>query len=135
MTRPDPRRVSRLRQELRQSWERMGRLVEPLLGRHALVRGTLYERRRRCGQPRCRCAQGELHVSQAFCVSEGGKTKHRPLRHMDLDRLRASVDAYAQFRDARRDLRAAAQHMLALVDQLEHARCVPVNTFQIPPSR
>jgi hypothetical protein len=54
---------------------------------------------------------------------------------MDLDRLRASVDAYGRFRAARRDLRAAAQHMLALVDQLEQARCVPANTFQIPPSR
>lgn len=135
MTRPEPRRVSRLRQELRQSWERMGRLVEPLLGRDALVRGTLYERRRRCGQPGCRCTRGALHVSQAFCVSEGGKTRHRPLRQIDLDRLRASVDAYGRFRAARRDLRAATQQMLALVDQLERARCVALDAFEYPHPR
>ena len=137
MTRPRRQALSRARQELRQTWERMGPLLEIVQGRYALVRGTLYERKRRCGRPGgrcgrpgCRCARGELHVSQAFGVSEDGKTRHRPLTHVDHDRLRAGVDAYGRFRAARRQLRAASRHLLALVDELEQARCVPWETCQ-----
>lgn len=135
MTQPKPPDASRTRQELRRTWERMGRLLEPVLARHALVRGSLYERRRRCGRPGCRCARGELHVSPAFCVSEGGRTRHRPLGQVDHDRLRASVDAYGRFRAARRELRAASQQLLALVDELERARCVGLQAFQHPQSQ
>lgn len=131
-TKPKRPDASRARQELRQTWERRGRLLEPVLAREALVRGTLDERRRRCGRPGCRCARGELHVSQAFCVSEGGQTKHQPLRHVDPRRLQAGVAAYGKFRAARQELRAASRQLLALVDELEQARTVALETLERP---
>jgi len=130
MRKPKPHNVSRVRQEVRHLWERMGRLLEPVLARDPLVRGTLYERRRRCGQPGCRCARGELHVGPAFCVSEGGQTKHYPLTQVEPRRLRAGVAAYGQFRLARQELRAASRQLLALVDQLEQARTVGLETLK-----
>lgn len=130
MRRPKPGDVSRARQELRHTWERMGQLLEPVLARDPLVRGTLYERRRQCGRPGCRCGRGELHVGQAFCVSEGGQTKHQPLTHVDPRRLRAGVAAYGTFRAARQELRAASRQLLALVDELEQARTVSLETLK-----
>lgn len=130
MRKPKARDASRARQELLHTWERMGRVLEPILAREPLVRGTLYERRRRCGRPGCRCARGELHVGQAFCVSEAGRTQHQPLAHVDPVRLRAGVAAYGEFRAARQQLRAASQQLLSLVDELEQARTIALETLK-----
>ena len=116
--------ASRIRRELQDAWETMGTFLERLGGRGVLVRGTLYERRRRCGRPGCRCARGDLHVGEAFCVSEGGRTRHLPLGEVNRQRLREGVGNYRAFRTARRQLRAACRRLLALADEMEELRCV-----------
>jgi len=116
--------ASRVRGELRQAWQQMGTFLERLGGRSVLVRGTLYERRRRCGRRGCRCERGGLHVSEAFCVSQAGRTKHLRLQGVNRERLREGVENYRRFRAARRQLRATCWRLLALADQMEQVRCV-----------
>jgi len=118
--------ASRVRQELQEAWQRMGALLGRLEGRGVLVRGTLYERRRRCGRRGCRCERGDLHISEAFSVSEAGKTRHLPLGGVNRERLREGVENYRTFRAARRELRVACRRVLALADEMEQLRCVPL---------
>jgi hypothetical protein len=124
MRRRKLKEASRLRGELQEAWQHMGTLLGRLGGRRVLVRGTLYERRRRCGRQGCRCERGELHVAEAFSVSEAGKTKHLPLGGVNRQRLREGVENYRRFRAARRQLRAACRRLLALADQMEELRRV-----------
>lgn len=121
----DLEHASRIRQELRQAWERMGALLEPLQARGVLVRGSLYARRRQCGRPGCRCERGALHVSDAFSVSEDGQTRHVSLSLVDRERLQEGVDNYRRFRRVRQELRATCEHLLTLVEEMERVRSLP----------
>jgi hypothetical protein len=41
-----------------------------------VVRGSVVERRLRCGKDRCRCARGRLHAATYLCVTfAGGRTE------------------------------------------------------------
>jgi hypothetical protein len=46
-----------------------------LIHQDGLLRGTLLSRKRICGKPSCRCAQGHLHESLYLVVNEGGRTR------------------------------------------------------------
>jgi len=125
--------ASRLRQELRQAWERMGALLEPIHERGLLIRGSLYARKRRGGRPGCRGERGELHVSEAFSVSEDGQTRHVPLSQVDRERLQEGVTNYRKFRIARQELRATCEQVLTLVDEMERLRCVAWEELECRP--
>jgi len=40
-----------------------------------MVAGSLFQMRRHCGNPRCKCARGELHASWYLSRRQEGKTK------------------------------------------------------------
>jgi len=40
-----------------------------------LIRGTLLERYRACGNPNCRCARGQKHRAVYLMLSEGGRLR------------------------------------------------------------
>jgi len=134
MTSAERRRASRLRQEINALWRRMGALLGEVERRDPLVKGTLYERRRRCGRVGCRCARGLLHVSEGFSCSERGRTRHVPVRQMDQGRLRDCVKGYGRFRAARAELSKTWRALLDLVDEMESLRRVRVEDF-LNPSR
>jgi len=49
--------------------------AEILQSGRPVYRGSLIQYSRRCGSPRCRCAQGQLHQGWALSVSVEGKTQ------------------------------------------------------------
>jgi hypothetical protein len=40
-----------------------------------LIRGTLLERHRACGNPNCRCARGQKHRAVYLMLSDGGRLR------------------------------------------------------------
>ena len=42
---------------------------------HGLVRGTILERQRACGNPRCKCATGQKHRAVYLMLREEGKLR------------------------------------------------------------
>ena len=46
-----------------------------LVSGQGLIRGTILERERACGNPNCRCARGQKHRAVYLVVSEEGKPK------------------------------------------------------------
>ena len=71
MQRRDLDRLSRMRQSLVELAKEIEQIVHVFAERDVLVKGTVYEQRRKCGKPTCRCASGEPHSSMVLSRSEG----------------------------------------------------------------
>lgn len=70
-------------------------LTQPL---PLLLRGTLIIDRRRCGNPRCRCARGALHETPALSSTVAGQRTKLMLRSQDLPLVRAALARYRRAR-------------------------------------
>jgi hypothetical protein len=90
--------------------------------RQPMVKGTVYELRRKCGKPNCACAVGEPHRSMMLSRSEEGRTKLRAIPTGHLKELEVLTERYQRFRRARARLGQIYKKMLELIDQLEAAR-------------
>jgi len=87
-----------------------------------MVKGTVYEQRRKCGKPNCACATGEPHRSMMLSRSEEGRTKLMAIPTGHLKELEVLTERYQRFRRARARLGQIYKKMLELIDQLEAAR-------------
>lgn len=59
-----------------------------------IVRGSLITVKRKCGNPNCRCARGELHTNPGLSYSVGGKTHLLHLRPQDVPHVAAALARY-----------------------------------------
>lgn len=61
-----------------------------------LMRGSVVERRRKCGKPNCACASDPdaRHGGKVVTVFLDGRTQTLPLRSEDESRVRRAVEAY-----------------------------------------
>ena len=87
-----------------------------------MIKGTVYEQRRKCGKPGCRCAAGELHTSMILSRSEEGRTKLAAIPSGFLKDYQVLTERYQRFRRARARLGQIYKAMVKLIDQLEEAR-------------
>jgi len=116
-------RLSRLRQSLARLRDEANQFLAVFLGRDPLVRGTVYELRRTCGKPACRCVtEGQRHAVTVLSVSEAGRTRLRAIPQDEIAELRVLTARYQRFRRARARLVKVHRTMVAVIDQLEAAR-------------
>jgi len=97
-------------------------LVPVFAERDPMVKGSVYEQRRKCGKPNCHCATGKLHSSMALSLSEDGHTRLMKVRTGYLKDLQVLTERYQRFRRARARLGQIYKKMLSLIDQLEKAK-------------
>lgn len=97
--------ASKLRQRVQRLDQQRGALLTQLMRvRGRMVVGSLYQMRRCCGNPNCKCARGEKHVSWYLSRGVQGRTKlvyigrvvpawlsERVQRHQRYQRLLAQV--------------------------------------------
>lgn len=100
----------------------MKRLVEPFFSDRPVIKGTVYELKRRCGKPGCKCTQGELHARMVISASEKGKTKLRVIPHGFFVEVQNKVRRYQELRRARARLVEIHRKMLKLIDEMEGMR-------------
>ena len=67
--------VSKLRQNIIRLDQQRRMLLQQVLRPSPMIGGSLYQMRRRCGNPRCKCARGHLHASWYFSRRQQGRTK------------------------------------------------------------
>jgi uncharacterized protein YjiS (DUF1127 family) len=118
----DREKVSRLRQSLRHLAEEIKGLVEPFFSDRPVIKGTVYELKRRCGKSGCKCARGELHARMVVSASEGGKTRLQVIPRGFLVEVQAKVRRYQELRRARARLGEIYREMLKVMDQMEGMR-------------
>ena len=115
-------KFSWFRQSLLEMVNEMKRLVEPFFSDRPVIKGTVYELRRRCGKPGCKCARGELHASMVVSASEKGKTRLRVIPRGFLVEARQKVGRYQELRRIRTRLVAIHREMLRVLDEMEAMR-------------
>jgi hypothetical protein len=100
----------------------MKRLVEPFFSDRPVIKGTVYELRRRCGKPGCKCAKGQLHARMVVSASEKGKTRLRVIPRGFLVEVQQKVRRYQDLRRIRVRLVAIHREMLKVLDEMEAMR-------------
>jgi len=115
-------RFSRLRQTLLQLAGEIEGLVKPLFSDRPVIKGTVYELKRKCGKPGCKCARGELHARMVLSASEGGKTRLQVIPHGSLGEVHEKVRRYQEFRRVRARLGEIYRKMLTVIDEMEAMR-------------
>jgi hypothetical protein len=121
-TKSEREKFSRLRQTLLHLGDEFKRLIEPFFSDRPVIKGTVYELKRRCGKPGCRCARGELHTRMVVSASEGGKTRLRVIPKGFLVEVQAKVRRYQEHRRARARLGELYRKMLRVIDEMEAMR-------------
>lgn len=118
----DRSRFSRLRQSLVELAGEIPHLVRSLLSEKPVIRGSVYELKRRCGKPGCKCTQGQLHARMVLSSSEGGRTKLRVIPVGSKVEVQIKVRRYQELRRIRARLGEIHKRMLGLIDQMEQMR-------------
>jgi hypothetical protein len=118
----DRQKFSQLRQTLLRLVSEIKGLVEPLFSDRPVIKGTVYELRRKCGKPGCKCARGELHTRMVVSASEGGKTRLQVIPKGFLVEVEAKVRRYQELRRVRARLGEIYRKMLGVIDQMEAMR-------------
>ena len=115
-------RLSRVRQSLPRLAQEIVEFVPVLMERRPMVKGTVYEQRRKCGKPNCACATGEPHRTMILSRSQQGRTQLISIPSGRLVELRVMTERYQRFRRARARLGQIYKQMMAWLDQLEASR-------------
>ncbi len=118
----DKHKFSRLRQSLVHLADEVRQLVDPLLSDKPVIKGSVYELKRKCGKPGCKCAQGELHRSMVVSASEKGKTKLRVIPQGSLVEVERKVRRYQKLRRVRTRLVEVHKKILRIMDEIEAMR-------------
>ena len=87
-----------------------------------MVKGSVYELKRKCGKPGCKCAQGELHARMVVSASEEGRTILQVIPHGFLVEVERKVRRYQELRRARAKLVEIHRQMLRVMDEMEGMR-------------
>ena len=114
--------LSSLRSQLLKLQEQLPQLLEDCLAREPLLPGSLYNLRRKCGKPNCRCSRGELHESTVLTYRGQGRPRNISPLPEQLESLRTMTHDYRRCRQARAMLVRWQRQLLKLVDALESAR-------------
>ena len=116
------RKFSHLRQSLRRLSDEIRQLIEPSFSDKSVIKGSIYELKRKCGKPGCKCARGELHTRMVLSASEKGKTCLRVIPHGFLTEVQIKVRRYKELRRARARLVEVKRKMIQVMDEMEEMR-------------
>ncbi len=116
--------ASQLRKQLQQCHREVGDLLRMLKQRRPLVRGNVYNLRRKCGKAGCRCQDGDLHQSWVLSVPEKGRKRMRAVPKGKRTQWQPMAERYRRFRRSRARLVKLFTEILGLVDELERERTV-----------
>lgn len=92
--------------------------LKKLAGLRPFVAASLVEVKRRCGNPRCKCARGEPHWAHVLTRKVEGRTE---TVHVPKDKLKEVREWVEEYKRLKRLIRAETDACLAL---LRHHGCV-----------
>ena len=97
-------------------------LIELFFSDQPVIKGTVYELKRKCGKPGCKCARGELHGRYVVSASERGKTRLRAIPRGFLVETQQKVKRYQELRRSRSRVVEIHRQMLKVMDEMEAMR-------------
>ena len=120
--------ISQRRKRIAQLYQKMGECLKVLLSRPPMVRGIVYELKRKCGKPICRCNRGELHRSQCLSYYAGkGVRKLVTMKGGEVGRYRKLTENYQRFYRARARFLHLSRQIIEELREMERTR---MNTYE-----
>lgn len=101
------------------------RLLRRLMRGEELAVGTVSVVPRKCGNPRCHCAEGVGHLQTLFLFTdEGGRRRCKLVRRADEARLQTAGVRYCEFREDMKQLRAIDRREKEILTALRDMRAL-----------
>lgn len=95
-------------------------LGQKLMEDRPLMRGTVYEMKRKCGGTNCVCVtEGKLHAAMVITWSENGKTRLKGLPELDVGDYRRLTECYREFKQVRKRMEKVFSEASKLIDRVE----------------
>ena len=116
--------ASQVRKQLQLRQRELSDLLRVLKQRRPLIRGSVYNLRRKCGKDVCRCQDGFLHESWVLSVPEKGRKRMRIIPKGKRIQWQAMTERYRRFRRTRAQLVKLFTEIIKLIDELENDRTV-----------
>ena len=117
--------ASQVRKLIQQRQREINGQLALLKQRRPLIRGNLYNLRRKCGKAGCRCQEGHLHESWVISVPQRGRKRMQAVPQGKRAAWQQMTERYRRFRSARARLVKLFAEIVKLVDELERERTVP----------
>ena len=114
--------LASLRQQLWRAYVALARTLRRLQRTEPMVQGSFYLLRRKCGNPNCRCARGQLHSTYVLTRSEQGRDRLYAVPKEQRARVRRWAAEYRRYHRARAVLVKRHLRLLQLVDQMAEQR-------------
>jgi len=115
-------KFSQLRHSLGHLCYQIRELIGPFFSDKPVIKGSVYELKRKCGKPGCKCMEGQLHSSMVLSSSERGRTRLRIIPFGSLLEVKRKVQRYQALRRSRRQLVQTFKEMLQVLDEMEEIR-------------
>lgn len=116
--------ASQVRKQLQLRQRELSDLLRVLKQRRPLIRGSVYNLRRRCGKDGCRCQNGHLHASWVLSVPEKGRKRMRVIPKGRRSQWQSMTERYRRFRRTRAKLVKLFAEIIKLIDELERDRTI-----------
>ncbi|MFQ5835395.1 MAG: DUF6788 family protein [bacterium] len=121
-TRVEKQKFSRLRQSLNHLSYEIKELLKPFFSSKPVIKGSVYELKRKCGKPGCKCTKGQLHHTMVLSSSEKSRTRLRVIPQGFLLEVKTKVQRYQRLRRSRKRLGEVHKKMLCVMDEMEAMR-------------
>jgi hypothetical protein len=120
-----PAILSKSRQDLFFLQKQTYKLFSTILNSNLLHKGVLYEMRRRCGKPNCKCAKTFYrHTSWYLSRSEAGRSKVYYIKDDELATLIKLTVEYKKFRQNRQRIVEIYKEIINLINKTEKIKTV-----------
>jgi len=118
------RKLSQLKKALLQCGQEIFTLSKSphMLSNKPVLKGSVYELKRKCGKSGCKCTKGHLHRRMVVSSSESGRTKLQVIPSGYLVEVKQKVRAYQELRRGRARLGELYTKMLGIIDEIERSR-------------
>jgi len=124
--------ISTIKQRITQLSHELSYHVHRILKAKDLTKGTVCIQKKKCGNPQCKCARGELHQAKVISLSHHGKTRLIPLTKYslaDVMRIEKQVRNYQLFRLNRAKVVCVFKELIRAFNTIEQYLLIEVQSY------
>ena len=118
--------TSKLRKQIAELNNERNKLVSFSLKPKKMIKGKLYQSARVCGNPNCKCAKGEKHISWYLIVNRAGRSKQDYVGATVPENLKTQVNLYQKFKNTVKRIRAIDREISLLLNLLRDSVSEPM---------
>ena len=117
-----PNTINRSKQKAQRLSAKLYKHLQKMLKAESIIKGSVYNRKCKCGNPNCKCATGQLHTTPTLSLSRDGKTRLVYLTKYSVTekaQITRQVKSYQGFRYNRAQVVNCFKALMAEINKLE----------------